>query len=168
MIRTMRNENVPRRPTQGTTVAEIMTPNPRSIRADATLEEAVAFLVDTGYSAAPVIDEAGRPVGVLSRSDVVAYDRERLALPASAPLYFESADLIAEAMRTEEADLRVEYLMTPAVFAVAPDTSLAEAAEQLVALNVHRLFVVDPSGILVGVVSVLDLLSHLLPVNSYQ
>ena len=80
----------PRRPGAGKTVAEVMTPNPTSIRADAALEEAVAFLVDSGYSAAPVIDEAGRPVGVISRTDVVVYDRERLALPKAAPTWSSS------------------------------------------------------------------------------
>jgi len=152
----------PRRPGTGKTVAEVMTPNPTSIRADAALEEAVAFLVDSGYSAAPVIDEAGRPVGVISRTDVVVYDRERLALPKAAPYYFESAGEIATAVREEQAAVCVADLMTPAVFAVAPDVPVDGAAARMVALNVHRLFVVDESGVLIGVVSALDLLRHLL------
>ena len=44
------------------TAADLMTPNPVSIRADASLKEAVAFLVDKHISGVPVIDEAGRPV----------------------------------------------------------------------------------------------------------
>jgi len=140
-----------------------MTPNPRSIRADAPLEEAIAFLVDSGFSAAPVIDEAGRPVGVISRTDVVVYDRERLILPRAAPFYFESADEIAEAVREEQAAACVADVMTPAVFAVPPQAPLDEAAEQMADLNVHRLFVVDEDGTLVGVVSALDLLRQLPP-----
>jgi CBS domain-containing protein len=138
-----------------------MSPNPVSISADATLEEAVAFLVDSGFSAAPVIDEAGRPVGVISRTDVVVYDRERLILPQAAPYFFESADEVAAAVREEQAAVRVADVMTPAVFAVSPQTPLEEAAERMTDLNVHRLFVVD-GGTLVGVVSALDLLRHLL------
>jgi CBS domain-containing protein len=145
----------------GKLVADVMTPNPQSIRADALLEEAVAFLVDTGYSAAPVIDDAGRPVGVISRSDIVVHDHQRLG-PAAVPAYFESGDLEAEPRTATGRAVRVEELMTPAVFVVAPDTTLDEAAAWLVALNVHRLFVVDEGGTLIGVVSVLDLLRHLL------
>src|SRR5436190_21028875 len=104
------------------TAADLMTPSPVSIRDSAPLEEAIAFLTDTGYSAAPVIDEAGRPVGVISRADVVAYDRERLILPEAAPYYFESDGEIAAAVSGELADVRVADVMTPAVFAVAPDT----------------------------------------------
>src|SRR5439155_968027 len=102
MSQTTRNKPGLRRPPQGKTIAEVMTPNPVSLRADATLEEAVTFLVETGYSAAPVIDDAGRPVGVISRTDIVVYDRERLALPSAALHYFESADLIAGAVRETE------------------------------------------------------------------
>jgi CBS domain-containing protein len=164
MSPTSREGTSSRRPPAERTAAEVMTPNPVSIRDTATLEEAVAFLVDTGYSAAPVIDEAGRPVGVLSRTDIVVYDRERLALPPSGPWYFESADLTPRQGPPSQApQLRVADLMTPAVFSVAPQTPLGKAADQMVSLNVHRLFVVDQGGVLVGVISALDLLRHLRP-----
>src|SRR5262249_21708562 len=52
------------------TAADLMTPNPVSIRDVATVREAVALLTDKGFSAAPVIDQAGRPIGVLSRADI--------------------------------------------------------------------------------------------------
>ena len=152
----------PSRPLHRTPVGEVMTPNPVSISADATLEEAVAFLVDSGYSAAPVIDEAGRPVGVISHTDLVFHDRQHLVLPEAAPFYFESAGEIAAVVREERA-ARVADVMTPAVFALAPDVPLEEAAQQMTDLNVHRLFVVDGAWTLVGVVSALDLLRHLLP-----
>src|SRR5262249_60317596 len=60
------------------TAAELMTPNPLSLREDVTLKEAIAFLVDRDLSGAPVIDEAGRPVGVLTQSDVLVHDREEV------------------------------------------------------------------------------------------
>ena len=54
-------------------------------------------------------------------------------------------------------------LMTPAVFSVTPDAAATEVIEHMLALNVHRLFVVDRAGVLVGVISVLDILRHLRP-----
>src|SRR5262245_16741872 len=53
------------------TAADLMTPNPLSISENATLREVVTFLTEKGFSAAPVIDEAGRPVGVVSQADIV-------------------------------------------------------------------------------------------------
>jgi CBS domain-containing protein len=141
-----------------------MTPNPVSLRDTVSFEEAVAFLTDNGYSAAPVIDQAGRPVGVISRTDIVVYERRKLAAPPSAFDVYESADLTSAAGEPPAPEgARVRDLMTPALFSVAPDTPADDVAEQMVALNVHRLFVVDREGVLVGVISALDLLRHLRP-----
>jgi CBS domain-containing protein len=51
--------------------------------------------------------------------------------------------------------------MTPAIFSVAPDTAASRVVEEMLALKVHRLFVVDSDGTLVGVITALDVLRHL-------
>jgi len=148
------------------TAGDLMTPNPVSIEASAPLAEVLAFLIDTGYSAAPVIDDAGRPIGVVSRTDIVVYDRARALSPARVPGYYGHAEPVAAGETSGEADLprdtavRASDLMTPAVFSVAPETSALRVAEDMARLNVHRLFVVDRAGVLVGVISALDLLRH--------
>ena len=67
-----------------TTARDLMSPNPRSIQGGATVPEVLAFLTDTGFSAAPVIDDAGRTIGVVSRTDVVVYERGRTSQPVGA------------------------------------------------------------------------------------
>ncbi len=131
------------------TAADLMTPNPLSIREDATLTEAVAFLTDKGFSAAPVMNETGRPVGVLSGGDILTHERERL----------ERLNPVRAAGEPDPA--RVRDLMTPALFSVAPEVSACGVARQMVELNVHHLFVVDQDGVLLGVISALDILRHL-------
>ena len=51
--------------------------------------------------------------------------------------------------------------MTPAVFAVSLETSAAEVVNNLLEYGIHHLFVVDSQGVLVGVISTLDVLRHL-------
>jgi CBS domain-containing protein len=153
-------------PLTGKTARDVMTAGPVSISATATVLEVVAFLTDSGYSAAPVIDESGRPIGVVSRTDVVVYDRARAASAKDVPGYFDQADLMAPARAEAPAAgqgplVRASDLMTQAVFSVGLETPIEEVAGQMVDLNVHRLFVVDDSNVLVGVISVLDLLRHL-------
>jgi CBS domain-containing protein len=150
-----------------------MTPNPLSIQADATVAEAVAFLTDRGFSGAPVIDEAGRPVGVLSRADILAHDRETPHYVAAVPEYYvgrepdvtptlASGEKLPDGFQVERPDAtRVRDIMTPVVFSVAPEAPAAKVVENLVSLKVHRLFVVDQSGALVGVISALDVLRGL-------
>lgn len=136
------------------TAADLMTPNPVSLEADATLRQALELLTDRGFSAAPVIDEAGRPVGVLSRTDLLVHDREEVTYLKPAPGPGETGAQPAD-------QERVRDVMTPAVFSVALEAPAARVVEQLVALKVHRLFVVDEGGALVGVISAFDVLRHL-------
>jgi CBS domain-containing protein len=151
------------------TAADLMMPNPMSIRGEATVREAVEMLTDHGFSAAPVIDEAGRPVGVVSRADILVHDRE-LGQKQGAAAYYEPADLTTGGERLGPGfhalgmdGTLVRDIMTPAVFSVAPTTPAAKVVEQMVALRVHRLYVVEEDGTLVGVISALDVLRHLRP-----
>jgi CBS domain-containing protein len=146
------------------TAAELMSPSPVSLEQDATVHEAVALLADRGYSAAPVIDEAGRPVGVLSRTDILVHERETARKAAFGP-----ADPGAGPQRSRHEGFsievvdrtRVSEIMTPAVFTVGVKTPSASVVEQMLALNVHQLFVVDDDQLLVGVITALDVLRHL-------
>jgi CBS domain-containing protein len=133
------------------TAAEIMTPDPKSIRQEATVAEATAFLSTSGFSAAPVIDEAGRPIGVVSRTDLLQRKSQRAVRLLGGP----SSDY----GRVEPGDeTKVCDVMTPAVFCVRPDDSASKIVEKMIAINVRRLFVVDDDGVLVGVVSAIDVL----------
>jgi predicted transcriptional regulator len=55
----------------------------------------------------------------------------------------------------------VADLMTPAVFSVAPDAHVSRVVADMVGLRVHRLFVVDGEGVLIGVITAMDVLKHL-------
>lgn len=151
------------------TAADLMTSNPVSVAANETVREATAFLTDKGFSAAPVIDAAGRPIGVLSRSDILVHDREKVEYVPPVPEYYDRAALATpagEPLRTgfevENVDrTRVRDIMTPVVFSVTPETPVNRVVADMVALKVHRLFVVDRNGVMVGVISVLDVLRHL-------
>lgn len=141
---------------------EIMTPNPHSLREDATIEEAIAFLIDKGFRAAPVIDESGKPVGVISQSDIVVHDRENVARAGKMHEYFGMENLDHEPMSAgARPNVRVRDLMTPVVFQVPPDAPFFRVLEEMVTLNVHRLFVVADDGVLIGVITALDMLRHM-------
>jgi len=151
------------------TAADLMTSNPVSINEDDTVKEAVAFLTDKGISAAPVIDDAGRPIGVLSRSDILVHDREKVDYLTAVPEFYENTELkprpdgnLRKGFQVENVDrTRVRDIMTPVVFSVTPGTAVRLVVEEMLSLKVHRLFVVDRDGVLVGVISALDILRHL-------
>ena len=148
------------------TAADLMASNPVSIRAKAGIAEAIRLFTEKGITAAPVIDEAGRPIGVVSRSDLFVHQCEYGKNADGKPDYF-----FAPTFEPNEGGLDVALtpratvadVMTPAVFAASPDTPVARVVSDMVGLHVHRLFVVDDDGILVGVISTMDVLKHLRP-----
>lgn len=153
------------------TAAELMTPEPVTIPVDTSLTEAVRLLVDRHISAAPVVDSGGRAIGVVSRSDIVEHDREAVTYARRVPEYYSHGDLARAAgepfptgFQVEQVDrTRVRDVMTPAVFSVRPEADAETVVRQMESLDVHRLFVVDSEGILVGVITTMDIVRNLIP-----
>lgn len=145
------------------TASDLMVSNPISMRAEAEAAEAMRLFTDKGITAAPVIDEAGRPIGVISRSDLLIHQCEHLKHRPEQPEYFFAPSFGSEEALGEEkkSEATVADMMTPAVFAVSPDTPVQRIVSDMVGLHVHRLFVVDENGILVGVISTMDVIKHL-------
>lgn len=54
-------------------VSECMTPNPVTVQHKDSISTAVRRMEEGGYRHLPVVDEAGRPVGVLSVKRIVHY-----------------------------------------------------------------------------------------------
>jgi len=151
---------------------DVMTPNPVSIREELTVHEAVVFLTERRISAAPVINEAGRPVGVVSEADILRHDREHADhlywLPqkeVDRELTLGSGEhLSGKSFEVEVPDVtRVKHIMNPVVYAVRRHTHIYEVVGQLTQRRIHRLFVVDEDNSLVGVITTLDILSRLGP-----
>lgn len=59
-------------------VEKVMTPNPVTIKADRGLREAARLMLQHNISGLPVVDEEGRLVGVITKTDVVRAYAERL------------------------------------------------------------------------------------------
>jgi CBS domain-containing protein len=145
--------------------SDLMVPHVVSVQATATLQEAASLLTEKNVSAVPVLDGQGEPRGVLSRTDLVAYDSATYAYlwpgPGSKdlkPLRQELPDDIStEKLRIK----RVRDIMTPVLFSVAPDTPASTVIDALLSLAVHRLFVTDPDGAIIGVISAIDILRKL-------
>lgn len=121
-------------------ISELMQTDLAAIAADASLGEAITLLVDAHVLALPVLDAQGKFVGVLSTSDLL--------------------EALAERGRGGEVgvwldDTRVRDLMTPRPQFVAPGDQVRKAAQEMLYLGIHRVFVVDDEA-LVGVLSQSD------------
>jgi CBS domain-containing protein len=157
----------PRLTLEADTAEELMTPNPISLRKGATVHEAIGLLTDRNFDAAPVIDENGRPVGVVTVTDILVHDREYARYLKTGDMtsradFRDKAGKLPEDFGIEVVDRTgVEEIMTPTVFTVDTDTTAIEVVRKMLELKIHHLFVADADGVLVGVISACDVLRRL-------
>jgi CBS domain-containing protein len=150
------------------TAKDVMTAELITVAADLTVAEVVELLTENEVSGAPVVDEEGMPIGVISLSDVArrATGRGPVDLDRSRPEFYlrgwEDRYALEEvrALRIVAESLSVRDVMTETLFTVGEDAPLDEIAGVMLGAHVHRVLVTR-DGRLAGIVSSLDLLGAL-------
>jgi CBS domain-containing protein len=138
---------------------EVMSREVVTVRQDATLEHAVGLMLDKQFSGLPVVDEAGRLVGVLTEGDLLR--RVETGTEAQGGWLANFFSTGAQAERYVQANTRrVADLMTPEVVSVAEDTPLADVVRLMEQHRIKRLLVLR-DGRLVGLISRADLVRAL-------
>ena len=140
-----------------------MTSTVRSVGPDARIGDVAKLLRDCGISAVPVVDEAGRPVGMVSEGDLIGRDeadREArrdwwLSLLADGEVL--NPDFLASLRAPER---RARDVMTAPVVTVGEETDVTEIARLLSAYRIKRVPVLR-DGRIVGIVSRADLVRAL-------
>jgi CBS domain-containing protein len=117
----------------GKKISELMTKNPRTVTADATIAEAAKIMRDEDAGVVPIVD-GGQLVGVITDRDI--------ALRAVAE---------GKGGETTVRDVASKDLVT-----VDPEQDLDEALRLMAQHQVRRLPVVEEDGKLVGIVAQAD------------
>ena len=138
------------------TVQDVMARTVTTVREDTDFKELVRLLRECHNGALPVVDVAGIIVGVVSEADLLL--KEDLDL--FAPHLFEGR--VRRIERTKATAIYARDLMTSPAITVRPDAHLTDAAHLMHEHRVKRLFVVDPTGRVLGVVCRIDVLSAFL------
>jgi CBS-domain-containing membrane protein len=145
-------------------VEDLMVRDVEVIRADADVHELEKRLIRDRIHGMPVVDADGMLVGVVSQSDLIAW---HYFAGVDGAGYYGSEDLLIprdENSRLRLADVRaaeVSEVMSPIVYCICPDQSIALAAARMIARRIHRLIVVDENGRVLGIVTATDLLRNL-------
>jgi CBS domain-containing protein len=134
-------------------VKDLMTTRVVTVGPATPFKEIVARLAEHRVSALPVVDDAGRVLGVVSEADLLL-KQEHPDPGADLPLVWTKR---RRAEHDKAAAAMARDLMTVAVVSIAPDATVAEAARRMHTAGVKRLPVVA-EGQLVGIVSRGDLL----------
>ena len=151
-----------------TVARDIMQSRIVTVSPNAPLRAVQSVFVEEGIHGAPVVDEEGRVLGVITSMDLLrAASEEDEASPAE-PAYFRyDLDLHGFDWSRAPADLRERLpdavaadVMTTEVVTVAPDAPVSVVARVLRENAVHRALVVE-DGELRGIVSAMDLVALL-------
>lgn len=127
----------------GPTVGELMSIEPITIGVDEPAAAAERLMNERRISGLPVVDRAGRLVGVISQTDLIRAHAAGQSLDAWP-------------------GLSVRHLMTSPALTVRMDEPLLVAARRMEANHIHRLVVTAADGEHpVGVISTLDLVGEL-------
>ncbi len=138
---------------------EIMTQPVIVVNEETTLEEVARLMLDHGIGCVPVVDAAGKVVGIITESDFVCKER---AVPFSvyrAPQLFgewlgkDDLERLYQAGRT----LTAAQIMTTPVVTVSEDATLQDVVDRMMRYDITRVPVVR-DGVPVGVIARHDLL----------
>jgi CBS domain-containing protein len=138
-----------------TKVRDVMTSPVETVGAKTGFKAIAERLRARAISAVPVVDAAGRVVGVVSEADLLL-KQERADLEEHQP-FLEGPR--ARRARTRAAAGTAGELMSCPAATIRADAPLAEAARMMRRCGVKRLPVVDDEGHAVGIVSRGDLLA---------
>jgi CBS domain-containing protein len=144
------------------TAGDLMTRDVAVVHPDTSLLEAVRLMAQRRISGVPVVDGAGKIVGILSEGDLVRWhegysERQARWLDMLAE-GFQLAPGFLEGVR--EQNRKVKTIMSPGVVTVTEDTLARDVAHLMYQKRIKRVPVVR-DGKLVGIVARSDLVRAL-------
>lgn len=136
-------------------VADVMARRIVTVGESQRLGEVACTLATHDVSAAPVIDDQGRCIGVVTAWDFVKQhcEQTRRGSRAEQP---STLDKLAQGRCISSAEDFAAYHMSPAIQTIEAGASLLRAAQVMNAEHVHHLIVLDECQRPVGIVSTMD------------
>lgn len=142
-------------------IRDILTSPVVTVREDDTLDAVAKTMLEHQIGCAPVVDQNGHLVGIITESDF---------LRGSIPFWiYEASEILSRAIPAPEVEhlfetgrkLTASAVMTQPVVTAAPEDSVGSIADQMRRHGIHRIPVVQ-DGVPVGIVTRRDLLKLLL------
>jgi predicted transcriptional regulator len=144
-------------------VKDVMNPDVMTVADEMTTGELARYLTEREISGAPVVDNQGHLIGVVSMTDIGRYMAEPSDLESTrgSEFYRDPADEVTledfGQRYIEQSAATVRDVMTPVVHQVPANATVAEAARVMVREHIHRL-VVTQGRQPVGIITSMDLL----------
>lgn len=140
---------------------DVMTADPVCIEPSGTIRELARLFEKHDVSGAPVVDQSGRVVGVVSKTDLIRRCAEGTDDIPPAYLFEVLSEQGGEEETSEvipEPLVCVQDFMTEDPLMVRPDLSAAAVAGLMFEKRIHRVIVADDERFPLGIITSMDLL----------
>jgi len=124
-------------------VTEIMSRDPICARPDLRVDALLRLMIDRHVGCVPIVDERGRPRGIVTKSDLV-----------------EQLDRSLQRLGTVATQTTGDVMM-PLAIAISERATVAHAARMMELEDTHHVLIVSCTGQLIGVVSAKDIVRWL-------
>jgi CBS domain-containing protein len=150
------------------TARDVMQTHVVSVSPDTPISDVQRLFYEESIHGAPVVDQLGRVLGMLSSADLLRAAAEAHDVAPAEPSHHRNdLDLSHQDWERAPTDIvarigeaTVEEVMSPGIVHVAPDTPVTEVARQMRELHIHRVVVLEDDK-LCGVISTFDLIGLL-------
>jgi CBS domain-containing protein len=122
----------------GKKVREVMNAETKTCGPQDSVTKVWDAMLDSDFTGMPVVDEKGKPLGMITRFDILKTGGARIGK--------DTKDV-----------MKVEKLMSTPLFSVSPEASLRDAAKKMLDREIGRISVVD-DGKLVGIIDRFDVI----------
>jgi CBS domain-containing protein len=153
------------------TVADVMTRDPIVVKPETPLSEAIRILAEHHFSGLPVVNQAGKLVGILSEADLMW--REAGVTPPpyitilDSVIYLENPAKYERELHKALGQTVGEVMSQKHLITTQAEKPLREAAQLMHERTVHRLPVLDAAGQVIGILTRGDIVRHM-AVNAGQ
>jgi CBS domain-containing protein len=130
---------------------QIMSRDVICASADLDIRIVVDLMLRNHIGCIPIVDARQRPIGIITKSDIVEHVHAALAAA-------DEGSPLPEDLKARTAD----DLMMPLAFSLSAYATVAHAAMMMMTEDTHHVMVVSPTEELVGVVSSRDLVGWVL------
>ncbi len=142
-------------------VAEVMTREPITVKAETPLREAIKILAEKRISGLPVVDDANQLIGIISETDLMW--QQAGVTPPAYFMIFDSVIYLKNPVEYERElhkalGQTVGEVMSEKPVTTSPDKPLREAAKIMRDRKIHRLPVINDSEKIIGMLSLSDII----------
>ena len=150
------------------TAKDVMTKHVTTLRTKDTIHYALMMMAENDLSAIPVVDPAGKCVGIITQRDIISEAREKDVEDEQRTEYDAPGILSLGSVALDElTSERVEDMMSEKVVRVGPEDAVTDVADKMLQCGIHHIPVLGKDDELFGIVSTMDILGALrTPVNA--